>query len=72
MNAEISITESAFMDLYEDRRRTLAGKPRRYLIDLLHEADEQRHAQDFSTRAAAEICRAAGTSLLEAAPDPRP
>ena len=65
MNAEITITKRAFLELYEAKRAYLAGKPRQFLNDLLHEAEELCHATDYSTRAGAEICRAACTSLLE-------
>jgi hypothetical protein len=68
MNAEITITKRAFLELYEAKRAHLAGKPRPYLTDLLDEADDLRQAVDFSTRAGAEICRAACTSLLEESP----
>lgn len=65
MNAEIEITQRQFMGLYEDKRNYLAGKPRRFLEDLLHEAEELRFHEELSVRAAAEINRAACIMILE-------
>ena len=64
MNAEIAITQRAFLKLYEDKRAYLATKPKQFLNDLLHEAEELRAGADYSLRASAEINRAACLSLL--------
>ena len=65
MNAEITITQRAFLELYHSKRDYLASKPRQFITDLLHTAEELRHAEDFSMRASAEINCAACTSILE-------
>lgn len=65
MNAEIEITRQAFWKLYFDKRHYLASKPRRFVEDLLHEAEELKHHEDYSVRAAAEINRAACMMILE-------
>jgi hypothetical protein len=64
LNVELSITQTAFLRLYHDKVAYLIGKPRRVLEDLLHEAEENIHAETFSLRASAEINRAACLKVL--------
>lgn len=65
MNAELIHVQKSFLDLYRQQRDALADKPTRQLQNLLHEAEELRHDNEFSIRASAEINRAACTVILE-------
>ena len=64
MNAEIIQARKRFLDLYELQCSYLAGKPQRFVEDLLHEAEELRHDPSFSIVASAEINRAACLKTL--------
>lgn len=64
MNAEIAITQRAFMNLYEEKRAYLATKPMRFVEDLLHETEDLRRSNILSIRAAAEINHAACLKVL--------
>ena len=65
MNAEISRTQRQLLDLYREQQAYLAGKPRQFVLDLQHEADDVRKGGAFSLRTAAEINYAACTMILE-------
>ena len=67
MNAEITILQRRVLDLYEQQRTHLAGKPRRFVEDLLHDAEHAYRDSDcFSARTAAQINIAAASMVLEA------
>ena len=69
MNAEIAITQRELLKLYESKRDYLAGKPRSFVTDLLHEAQSLgATAPDFSLRTAAQINHAAAVIALEGMP----
>ena len=65
MNAEISRTQRQVLELFESQRAYLAGKPRQFLEDLLHESEDLMHSTSFLTRTAADINRTAATLVLE-------
>ena len=67
MNSEITILQRRVLDLYEQQRTHLAGKPRRFVEDLLHDAEHAYRDSDcFSARTAAQINIAAASMVLEA------
>ena len=66
MNAEISITQRAILDLFQKKKDYLAGKPLHFVEDLLHEAESLTHSTTFSVRVSAEINRTACEVFLEA------
>jgi len=67
MNAEITILQRRVLDLYEQQRTHLAGKPRQFVEDLLHDAEHAYRDSDcFSARTAAQINIAAASMVLEA------
>lgn len=53
------------MGLFESQRAYLKAKPDAYLEELKHFAEELRHTEDFSLRAATEINLAACVTILE-------
>ena len=64
--AQFAITQRQVLELFEQKRAYLAGKPRQFVEDLLHEAqDLARTADTFSVRTAAEINHAAAVFALE-------
>ena len=66
MNPAIVKAKQDFWALYQHSLLGLAGRPRRELIDLQHEAEELTRLMSlpFSDRAAAQIILAATTQLL--------
>jgi len=64
VNGEIVHVRAEFLKTYEAQAARLKEKSRRELEDLLHEAEELLHADDFSVRVAAEVNRAACLVLL--------
>ncbi|MDE2098204.1 MAG: hypothetical protein KGL39_13195 [Patescibacteria group bacterium] len=67
MNTEIARTQRQVIDLYERQRAYLAAKPRQFVEDLQHEAQELRFSNIFSVQTAAEINYTAATMTLETA-----
>ena len=67
MNAEISLIQRQVLELFQKQRAYLAGKPRQFILDLQHEAEELRCSPDFTVRTAAEINYTACLLILEAA-----
>ena len=73
MNAEITILQRRVLDLYEQQRTHLAGKPRQFVEDLLHDAEHAYRDSDcFSARTAAQINIAAASMVLEATKGTKP
>lgn len=67
MNAEIAITQRLILAAYAARVDYLRSKPRQFLLDLQHEAEDLRHTTTFSLRVAAEINFTACAMILEPA-----
>jgi excinuclease UvrABC nuclease subunit len=65
MNSEIEIVAAQVRNIYRQQRSYLAGKPDHVVNDLHHRCQEAAHDENFSTRTAAEINRAACLMELE-------
>lgn len=64
MHAEIENVKHQVLRIYSAQRDYLRSKPRLYLEELLHRAQEDLTSPIYSTRTAAEINFAAVTILL--------
>lgn len=64
MHAEIELTQKQIWELYVAKRAYLASKPKAYVEELLHRAEECRFDATFSIRTAAEINRTAAIIVL--------
>lgn len=62
---EIEIMQRRLLALYEEQRAYLASKPRAYVEELLHRAEDDRANATFTRRTAAEINHAACVLILE-------
>lgn len=64
VHPEIEIARRKVLQLFLETRRYLEAKPAAFLEDLQHRAEEARFDENFTTRTAAEINRAACVLIL--------
>jgi hypothetical protein len=65
MNAELTIIQKRFLNLFESQRAYLADKSTQFLTDLQHEAQDQLHNTNYSVQVAAQVNHCAATLILE-------
>ena len=65
MNAELTIIQNRFLNLFQKQRAYLAGKPTQFLTDLQHEAEEQLHNKNYSVTVSAHVNHCAATLILD-------